>query len=114
MVLEPGARPPAAPIYRKPTPRVGVMATGVHGRIAWHYAPAADICGFVVERDEHGVLTLRAHVANADDYKMTQPGLSFIVTLQRGSWKWPIVDVLSYRDHALFARLGPPEAKERK
>jgi hypothetical protein len=113
VVLEPGAVQPAA-TFRRPTPRVGVMATGVHGRIAWHYAPAADICGFVVERDEHGVLTLRAHVANADDYKMTQPGLAFIVTLQRGSWKWPIVEVLGYRDHALFARLGPPEAKERK
>jgi hypothetical protein len=96
---------------RRP-PKAGILATGVAGRIALHYWTAADVAGFVVERDEAGVLSLRAHVANADEFKLTQQPLSFIVTLQHGAWHWPIEQILTYRDHAILARLGPPIAQK--
>lgn len=98
---------------RRAVTKAGVLATGTAGRIALHshYFTAADVGGFVVERDERGLLSLRAHIANADDYKMTQQPLIFIVTLKAGAWQWPIEEVWSYRDHALTARLGEPIAQ---
>jgi hypothetical protein len=92
-------------------PKAGVLATGLHGRINWHYYPAADVRGFMVERDERGILTLRASIANADTYKLTKTPLTFIVTLQRGSWHWPIEEVIAYDGDAFTARLGAPMAK---
>lgn len=92
-------------------PKEGVLATGLHGRINWHYYPAADVRGFMVQRDERGLLTLRASVANADEYKLAKSPLTFIVTLRRGAWHWPIESVLSFKGDAFVARLGEPTAK---
>jgi hypothetical protein len=98
---------------RRPAPAADkILATGIAGRIALHYWTAADVAGFVVQRDVRGVVMLRAHVANADDYKLSQRPLSFIVTLKAGAWHWPIEEVLAYRDHALLARLGEPKAQK--
>ena len=95
--------------------KAGTLATGVHGRIVLRrYFPAANVQGFIVERDEREQLWLRAYVANGDDYKLSQTPLEFIVTLRRGSWVWPIVEILSYRDHAFTARLGAAIAKQRE
>jgi len=105
----------AEELRRKPVTKAGILATGVRGRIMLRqYYPAADVGGFIVERDAQGALTLRAHVANADDYKLGLAPLYFVVTLTRGSWCWPITEVCQYRDHAFTARLAEPEAKERK
>ena len=90
-------------------PRVGTIASGVKGRIQFGpYAIAADVNGYVIERDGRQRTLVHAHLQNADDYKMRQSPLAFIVTLQRGEWEWPVLDVLSYRDHAFMAHLGAP------
>lgn len=88
-------------------PRVGMIATGIKGRIQFGpYAIAADVNGYVIERDVRQRTFVRAHVQNDDDYKMRQSPLVFIMTLQRGEWEWPVLDVISYRDHAFTAVLG--------
>lgn len=92
-------------------PKAGTLASGVHGQIRWHYLPAAEVHAFTVDRDESGALTLQCHVSHADDYKLAQSPLTFVVTLRRGAWHWPITQVLGYRDHAFAARLGDPVAK---
>jgi hypothetical protein len=92
---------------RKVPPRVGVLASGVCGRIQLGpYAIAADVEGYVIERDDRQQTIVRAHIRHGDDYKLAQAPLTFIVTLQRGEWHWPVLDVLQYRDHAFTARLG--------
>jgi hypothetical protein len=95
------------PRRKLPEPRIGPIASGVKGRIQLgRYAIAADVEGYVVERDARQQTIVRAHIRHGDDYKLAQAPLTFIVTLQRGEWHWPVLDVLQYRDHAFTARLG--------
>jgi hypothetical protein len=92
-----------------PEPRVGTVASGIRGRIQLGpYAIAADVNGYVVERDARRRTLVHAHLQNDDDYKMRQAPLVFIVTLQRGEWEWPVLEVLNYRDHAFSAHVGAP------
>jgi hypothetical protein len=93
------------------TKKAGTLATGVHGRIDWHgRIPVADVHAFIVERDGLGNLSLRASIANANDYAIRQSSLTFIVTVTHGEWRWPIVEITKYADHALTARLGAPQS----
>lgn len=88
-------------------PRVGTIARGVRGRIQLGpYAIAADVNGYVVERDARQRTLVHAHLQHDDEYKMRQSPLAFILTLERGEWEWPIVEVLWYREHAFMAVLG--------
>jgi hypothetical protein len=90
-------------------PRIGTIASGVKGRIQLGpYAIAADVNGYVIERDARQRTLVHAHLQHDDDYKMRRSPLVFILTLQRGEWEWPVLDVLSYRDHAFMAVLGTP------
>jgi len=92
--------------------RVGVLASGIRGRIQLGpYAIAADVEGYVIERDAQRRTLVRAHIRNADEYKLGQSPLTFVVTLQRGEWQWPVLDVLAYRDHAFTALLGAATAR---
>jgi hypothetical protein len=100
-------------VKRPPQDRIGPLATGVHGRLDWRYAIAADVEGFVIAREAPGVITLRAHVRHADDYKIAQTPLTFVITVRRGEWRWPVLTVLRYVDHAFAARLGEPVAVRR-
>ena len=57
-------------------------------------------------RVERGQVWLRAAVTASNAYRLTQTPLTFIVTVKRGEWQWPILDIVAYRDHAFTARLG--------
>jgi hypothetical protein len=92
--------------------KAGTLASGLYGRVQWHYQIAADVQGFTVERDEGGQLFLRAAVTSFNEYRLTQSPLTFIVTVKGGEWKWPIVEILAFRDHGLHARLGAPLAEQ--
>jgi hypothetical protein len=92
---------------RSVEPRVGLLASGIRGRIQLGpYAIAADVEGYVIERDARQRTLVRAHLRHVDEFKLGQSPLTFIVTLQRGEWRWPVLDVLQYRDHAFTAQLG--------
>lgn len=96
-------------------PRIGTIASGIRGRIQFGpYAIAADVNGYIVERDARLRTLVHAHLQNDDDYKMRQSPLVFIVTLQRGEWEWPVLEVLTYRDHAFSAQLGAAVAVIRR
>lgn len=91
------------------------LARGIRARIQLGpYAIAADVEGYVIARDVQRRTIVRAHVRNADDYKLAQTPLTFIVTLQRGEWEWPVRDILGYRDHAFTAVLGEAVAVIRR
>lgn len=93
-------------------PKAGTLCSGLRGRVQWHYHVAADVQGFTVERDERGQLYLHAAVGEFSEYRLARSPLTFIVTVTGGEWKWPIVDVVSFADHRLFARLGAPRAQQ--
>lgn len=94
-----------------PVKKAGTVVGGLVGRIQWHYHVAADVQGFTVDRDERGQLFLRAAVSQFSEYRLSQAPLTFIVTVKGGEWKWPIVEVLSFAERALYAHLGAPLAK---
>ena len=91
--------------------KAGTLCSGIHGRLQWHYHIAADVQGFTVDRDERGQLFLRAAVTQFSEYRLSQSPLMFIVTVTGGEWKFPVMQVLSFAEHALFAHLGAPLAK---
>jgi hypothetical protein len=97
-----------------PGRKAGTVVGGIHGRLQWHYHVAADVQGFTVDRDERGQLFLRAAVTTFNEYRLAQTPLTFIVTVKGGEWTWPVVKVLSFADHALWAHLGAPLAKPRR
>jgi len=94
-----------------PVKKAGTIIGGLVGRIQWHYQVAADVQGFTVERDERGQLFLRAAVSQFSEYRLSQAPLTFIVTVKSGEYRWPVLKVLSFADHALWAQLGAPLAK---
>ena len=97
-----------------PVKKAGTVCSGLVGRLQWHYHVAADVQGFTVERDARGQLFLRAAVSQFSEYRLAQAPLTFIVTVKGGEWKWPVVQVLSFVEHALLAHLGAPLATPRK
>jgi len=95
-----------------------VALTGRVGSIKWHYYTAAAIEGYAVTRSADGQWGLTATVVLSDAFKMAQRPLVFAAlrtkhgvdghTVVKSAWRWPILShVLT--DHALTARLGPPE-----
>lgn len=103
-----------------PTPRAGGGAlTGVVGSIRWHYYTAAGIHGYTVSCSTDGQWRLSANVVLADSFKMAQTPLTFCALrtkhgldgkcVVKSEWRWPILLILERTEHALTARLGPPE-----
>lgn len=93
----------------------GPLATGVHGRIVLHeYWPAADVEGYVVDRHPDGRTFVRAQLRHADDYKLARAPLTFVITMRRGEWHFPVLNVVSYREHTFTAQVGEPRAVRRE
>lgn len=87
------------------------MLTGVVGLIKWHYYTAAAINGYTVAwSKDRTQWTLTATVVLSDAFKMAQQPLTFVAKHEKGEWRWPILELIVFREHVLTAKLGPPEA----
>jgi hypothetical protein len=51
---------------------------------------------------------VRGRVVLADPFKLSQRPLTFVAPLEKGEWRWPIVD-LQIISGELTAQLGPPQ-----
>lgn len=83
------------------------MIKGVHGQIKWAYHVAAEVNGYTVSRSPEKRWSLRATVAQADEFKLAQRPLMFVALHQQGEWRWPI-ETLEVSGATVSASLGQP------
>ena len=87
------------------------MALTIHGPegvVRWVYHSAATLGAWTLTVTPAGG-DLTATVVSADDFKLSQQGLTFRWSRQNGSaWVWPIQS-LHVADVTLTARVGPQE-----
>ena len=64
--------------------------TGPVAEVRWSYASAASLASYALESTAEGT-KVRARVVSADDYRLTQSPLTFVVPGPAGqSFRWPI------------------------
>jgi hypothetical protein len=81
---------------------------GVKAVVRWGYYNAAAIQGYTVTRKGQE-WSVRAAVVISDAFKLSQRPLMFVAPYDKGSWRWPILEITRFEQGSLSARLGPPE-----
>jgi hypothetical protein len=80
---------------------------GGAGTLLWGYRPAVELKAWTISKHE-GQWTLRATIARIDRFQARQTPLLFTAPRPGGFWAWA-VEAIDLGDHALTAKLGPPE-----
>ena len=85
--------------------------TGREGMVTWGYHVAASLASWSLSATG-ATGTLTGTVSEADDFKLSQQGLSFCVRRQTGPpWEWPI-ESLHIADHQLTATVRLQESPD--
>jgi hypothetical protein len=86
-----------------------VTVRGLSGTVYWGYAVAATVTGWTAVRS--GITdagTITGTVATVDTFRISKQPLVFVVTHQKGSWRWSIQQ-LQIVDGHLTATICPKE-----